>query len=126
MRLIKITVCTLILINLGSHALAENLSEKRKVGHNRTGMENTAIFMAEVSGCKDAHPEYKQQLDPYIVKIKNNPKYKEFERSAYFNSAQLKIEVADFIKEDHPNGFTKNDCNNTLQYLHWHEDGGRR
>lgn len=117
MHLINITIYTLILINPCYSALAATLSEKLKTGANRTGIENTAIFMAEVYGCITAYPEYNQQLQPYIVNIKNHPKYKEFERSAYFNSTQLKNEVADLIKENHPNGFTKNDCNGILHYL---------
>lgn len=115
MPLTKIKLSLFFLLILGNSAWAETLIEKGKNGRDLTSEELTAIFMAEVKDCEDKVPEFKTQASKFITQFKNQPKYKEIERSPNFK--KLATEASDFVLDRRRGSDIKNTCKNTLAYL---------
>jgi hypothetical protein len=110
----KIKYAVLLLL-LGNTVWAETLIEKEKNGRDLTAIELTAIFMAEIKDCENKVPEFKSQVDKYVANFKNQPKYKEIERSPEF--ARLAAEASYFVLDRRHGSDIRNTCKNTLTHL---------
>jgi hypothetical protein len=109
MRLTTNLIVTASLAAMSYPASAECWIEN---GENRSAVELTACFMAEVQHCEELVPGFKGKASPGIAKLKSKLEYKEIEKSKDFS--RVNKESYKYLAS-HP--IEKPTCNAILQKI---------
>ena len=94
---------------------SQTLKEKAGFGGNLSAVEGTAIFAAEIKYCEDTSPDFKTKAASSLAKLRNDPKYKELERTAEF--AKVMPEASALVRERSAGAVVATTCRNTLERL---------
>lgn len=109
MRFATNLIVTASLAAIGCPALAECWKED---GRNRSAVELTACYMAEVQQCEELVPGFKEKASAGIAKLKSKPEYMQIEKSKDF--ALIKRESYKYLVAHSAN---KNSCDAKLKNI---------